>query len=114
MRFLFLGKCCILYASIIDQKPMKPRLLLLIFLSFWYAFARGQADGIKDNSFGTNGVAKAPASGTWTTCDPGVGITKMIVQPDGKILQVGHRQTGLDNEFVLIRYNCDGSLDLPF
>jgi len=44
------------------------------------------------------------------TCDEGRGV---IVQPDGKILVAGIATTNVE-DFALVRYNTDGSLDTSF
>jgi uncharacterized delta-60 repeat protein/gliding motility-associated-like protein len=96
---------------------MKPFLFILFLLIITFADAQ---DGSLDASFGIsgNGIAKAPPPGStpssWATSDPGEGLTKIAVQPDGKIIQTGHRETSLGNDFVTIRYNADGSPDYPF
>ena len=90
-------------------------LLLTVFLSF-LTYAQ---DGVLDVSFGTSGVATGYLRGDGTTgtvtANNTSDITKIIVQPDGKIIQVGHKSTssGGDN-FIIIRYNVDGSVDGPF
>ncbi|MBN1595841.1 T9SS type A sorting domain-containing protein [candidate division FCPU426 bacterium] len=38
----------------------------------------------------------------------------VIVQPDGKLVAAGCRENGLPNEFALVRYLSDGSLDTGF
>ena len=38
----------------------------------------------------------------------------VTVQPDGKILVAGQSYNGTNNDFALVRYNSDGSLDTSF
>lgn len=37
-----------------------------------------------------------------------------VLQPDGKIIAAGHSNNGTDNDFALVRYNANGSLDKTF
>ncbi|HMS83318.1 MAG TPA: DUF4347 domain-containing protein, partial [Nitrospira sp.] len=37
-----------------------------------------------------------------------------VVQPDGKIIAVGYASNGSNNDFALVRYNADGTLDTSF
>jgi uncharacterized delta-60 repeat protein len=43
-------------------------------------------------------------------------VSSMLIQPDGKIVLAGsaYKGTGLGNDFALLRYNTDGSLDNSF
>jgi len=70
---------------------------------------RYNADGSMDNSFGTNGVV--------TTLFPGNGNSlayDMALQPDGKIIVVGHTFLNNENQFAAVRYSSNGDLDAPF
>ena len=62
-----------------------------------------------DTSFGTNGEAAMPETGT-----PPRGFggdrSAMALQADGKIVMVG----GTFTDFILARFNADGSLDTTF
>ncbi len=71
-----------------------------------FALARYNADGSLDTTFSDDGVIT-----TELTID-GMGDfgSKVILQPDGKILLAG---TAGQN-FALVRYNFDGSLDTSF
>ncbi|HNL13877.1 MAG TPA: DUF4347 domain-containing protein, partial [Accumulibacter sp.] len=72
------------------------------------ALVRYNANGSLDASFGTGGkVSTAIGSGT----DIGQSVT---VQPDGKILVAGYTSNGSNNDFALLRYNANGSLDTGF
>jgi uncharacterized delta-60 repeat protein len=74
-----------------------------------FAVARYNADGTPDTTFGTNGVV---------VTDSGVGedvARAMALQPDGKILVAGNMSGGGGNDnFGVVRYNPDGSLDTAF
>jgi uncharacterized delta-60 repeat protein len=75
-----------------------------------FALIRLNTDGSLDTSFGSGGSAFSPAGvRAW-------GETKVLLQPDGKILQgaaayLPQQQTFA---FVVIRYTSDGVLDTTF
>ncbi|MDZ4405030.1 LamG-like jellyroll fold domain-containing protein [Prosthecobacter sp.] len=72
-----------------------------------FALARYNADGSLDTSFGSGGKV---------ITDLGTGDTSqdnMTIQSDGKILLTG-RITNPTHDFLLVRYNSDGSLDASF
>ncbi|HRI62300.1 MAG TPA: T9SS type A sorting domain-containing protein [Saprospiraceae bacterium] len=68
-------------------------------------------DGSPDNSFGIDGKVK-------TLLELGnsfIFSAKTLVQPDGKIIQVGDLDGATGNsKFFLVRYNSNGSLDNTF
>jgi len=69
-----------------------------------YMVARHHPDGSLDTSFGTNGIVL-------TEIGPYLDWSEAVaLQPDGKIVLAGHTY----HEFVIIRYNPDGSLDSSF
>lgn len=77
------------------------------------AFARFNADGSLDTTFGTEGVFTFPINGG----DFGDAPTAFTVQPDGKIIVVGSTdQTGTngDADSYLARVNANGTLDSSF
>ena len=76
--------------------------------SFGITTARYSSDGMLDQSFGVNGfIFEIPGMG-------GEGRS-VDVQPDGKIVVGGFGSfSGGPFEFVLFRYNIDGSLDNSF
>lgn len=59
------------------------------------------SNGDVNTSFGNNGIV---------TTLPTAFYNHMITQTDGKILKGGEK----DNQFSIVRYNTDGSLDLSF
>ena len=66
------------------------------------------ADGDLDTSFDTDGkqtTAIGPRSSE---------ANSVVVQNDGKIVVVGYSQNGSNNDFAVVRYNTDGSLDTTF
>ncbi|MEZ5494606.1 MAG: hypothetical protein R3E61_08535 [Pseudomonadales bacterium] len=73
-----------------------------------FALARYNADGSLDTSFDGDGkVTTAIGAGT----DSGVSV---IQQTDGKLVVAGYSFTGSNDDFALVRYNIDGSLDTSF
>jgi uncharacterized delta-60 repeat protein len=78
-----------------------------------FALARYHSNGSPDTSFGSGGQVLTPiiaSSGN----DYANGIA---VQPDGKILVAGRAYEGIklySSNFVLLRYNNNGSLDTTF
>ena len=73
-----------------------------------FAVVRYNTNGALDNSFGDNGIVLTPIGTSGAT------LTSTKVQQDGKILAAGHYYNGSNEDFVLIRYNTDGSLDNNF
>ncbi|MCP3916959.1 MAG: DUF4347 domain-containing protein, partial [bacterium] len=73
-----------------------------------FALTRYNADGSLDTTFGGGGILTT-AIGSST--DRGYSV---VVQDDGKILVSGYSYNGSDNDFVLIRYHADGTLDTSF
>lgn len=79
-----------------------------IGINFDYGIARYNTNGTLDNSFDTDGlnaVAIGPAD------DQGYSV---VIQPDGKIILTGVTNNGLDQDFGLVRFNTNGSLDNTF
>ena len=73
-----------------------------------FALVRYNTDGSLDTSFDTDGkVTTAIGSGD----DHAVSVA---IQSDGKIVAAGYSDNGSDNDFALVRYNTDGSLDASF
>ncbi|HYV94841.1 MAG TPA: delta-60 repeat domain-containing protein, partial [Chitinophagales bacterium] len=72
------------------------------------AVVRYNADGSLDNSFGTNGKVTTSIGG-----DDDYGLS-VALQSDDKIVVSGCSYNGLNNDFAVVRYNSDGSLDNNF
>ncbi len=70
-----------------------------------FALLRYNANGTPDNSFDVDSKVTTDVAGDndW--------IDSLWFQPDGKILAGGYSDTGPDNDFALVRYNTDGSVD---
>jgi uncharacterized delta-60 repeat protein len=73
-----------------------------------FALARYNTDGTLDTGFGTGGKVTTDFSGT---DDEVLGLA---IQADNKIVAVGGAPGGTGDDFVLARYNTDGSLDTTF
>src|SRR6266852_9943498 len=77
-----------------------------------FVMARLNTDGSMDSSFGTGGIVK-------TEIDPTFLGTRVVFQPDGRILVVGETTIFPDTHvgypgYAVARYNVDGSLDKSF
>jgi uncharacterized delta-60 repeat protein len=77
-----------------------------------FALARYKRDGALDLTFGADGKVVTDL-GEW----PG-SAADLVIQSDGKIVVVGTQNrndvAGLSGDFVVVRYNPDGSLDTSF
>ncbi len=76
---------------------------------FRFCLMRYHSDGTIDTSFGTGGYVlyDIPAS-TWDMAN------SLAIQTNGKILQGGTCQVSGTNQFCVVRYNSDGSIDTSF
>jgi uncharacterized delta-60 repeat protein len=73
-----------------------------------FALVRYNANGSLDTSFSGDGkLLTAIGSGS----DLGVSLA---LQSDGRILVAGRSNNGSDDDFAVVRYNADGSLDTSF
>lgn len=73
-----------------------------------FGVVRYNSDGTLDNSFDTDGKVSTDLQ---NFSDFAYGV---LIQPDGKIIVAGSSSSGSDNDFALVRYNADGSLDNSF
>lgn len=73
-----------------------------------FALARYNSDGSLDSAFGTGGKVTTPIGASNETA------LSVAVQQDGKIVAVGNAYTGATNEFAIVRYLSNGSLDTAF
>ena len=75
------------------------------------AITRHLRDGTLDTSFGNGGTVV-------TAIAPGLGADEaraVLIQPDGKIVVGGYSDaSGTDMDFLVVRYNADGTLDTTF
>jgi uncharacterized delta-60 repeat protein len=73
-----------------------------------FAVARYHPDGTLDGTFGGDGTVVTDIGGQDSA-------NAVLIQPDGKILVAGNGWTsGPDEDFTLVRYNSNGSLDTSF
>jgi uncharacterized delta-60 repeat protein len=73
-----------------------------------FAVVRYNTNGSLDTTFDTDGkVTTAIGSGT----DAAYSV---VLQSDGKIVAAGYSHNGTNNDFAVVRYNTDGSLDTTF
>lgn len=73
-----------------------------------FALVRYNANGTLDTGFGTGGKVITPVGSGY---DSGGSVA---VQVDGKIIVAGDSNNGNDNDFALVRYNANGTLDTGF
>jgi len=73
-----------------------------------FALARYNVDGTLDASFGVGGRVITAFS------NPVAGALTLALQPDGKIIAAGYAFNGTNNDFALVRYHANGSLDTSF
>ncbi|MBV9957594.1 MAG: hypothetical protein JO360_04200 [Acidobacteria bacterium] len=73
-----------------------------------FALMRLNSDGTLDTSFGSGGIVL-------TTVNLSAHGSRLLVQPDGKILLGGYSyRIDTDYDFTIIRYTADGALDTSF
>lgn len=66
------------------------------------------APGDLDPTFGSGGVVL-------TSISPGTDLGRALVQqPDGRFVVAGASSNGTDRDFVVVRYNFDGTVDASF
>lgn len=73
-----------------------------------FGLIRHNPDGALDATFDGDGKVIASAGST------NDHLSAIAIQPDGRIVAVGSRDNGVDPDFVVVRYNPDGSPDLSF
>jgi uncharacterized delta-60 repeat protein len=73
--------------------------------------SRFNADGSVDTTFGSGGTVHIATLGNGLD-----SMAALAVQPDGKIVVVGHTSlpTVLNDDFITLRFNTDGSPDMSF
>ncbi len=72
-----------------------------------FALIRYNTNGTLDNTFSTDGRVTLDLGGK----EEGKSV---VVQADGKILIGGHSDSNSDVDFVIVRYNSDGTIDSSF
>lgn len=74
-----------------------------------FSVARYTTNGSPDTTFDNDGTIQTDLP--FHRNDAGNG---MALQPDGRLVVAGYGDNGADNDFALVRYNTDGSLDNAF
>ena len=69
---------------------------------------RYNTDGSLDTSFGTGGKVTTEVGGSDDEA------RSVAIQSDGKIVAAGFSNNGSNDDFALVRYNTDSSLDTSF
>ena len=72
-----------------------------------FLVARYTESGAPDTTFGGDGIVTTNVNG-W---DRG---NALVIQSDGKIVVGGTSSNGTDDDYILVRYNTDGTLDTTF
>lgn len=87
-------------------KTLQLFFIMLTFISINTVY--GQAPGTLDESFGIAGKVTFDFRKTDM-------LKSILIQPDGKILAFGNtKETNGGNDFVVVRYNSNGTLDPSF
>lgn len=73
-----------------------------------FAVARYNSDGTLDTTFNGTGRVLTDIAGN------GDSANSVAIQSDGKILAAGYGNDGSNNNFAVVRYNANGSLDTTF
>ena len=73
-----------------------------------FTLVRYNTDGSLDTTFGTGGIVTTPIGSGNATANA------LGIQSDGRILAAGSSYNGSNNNFTLVRYNTNGSLDTTF
>ncbi|MCE7980091.1 MAG: hypothetical protein DYG89_02770 [Caldilinea sp. CFX5] len=72
-----------------------------------FPLVRYNADGSLDSSFDDDGIV-------FIALDSYGAVSALVLQPDGKLVVAGYAHIGGADDFALVRYNSDGSLDNSF
>ena len=73
-----------------------------------FAVAKYTSSGILDNTFDADGIAITPIYNNAEFA------SKVLIQPDGKIVVFGSTIQNSDYDFAMVRYNSDGTYDNTF
>ena len=74
-----------------------------------FTIVRYNTNGSLDSTFGINGIVQTPIRNLPSD------IQSISIQNDGKIIAAGNSfNTHLENDYALVRYNIDGSLDSSY
>lgn len=73
-----------------------------------FALVRYNTDGTLDNTFGTSGKVLTDITGSFDVAG------SIVIQTDNKILLAGRSYNGTNDDFTIVRYNINGSIDNTF
>jgi len=73
-----------------------------------FAILRFNSDGSLDSSFSDDGIL------TLDIGNADNSFSDVVIQPDGKIAALGYTWGGSDEDFVVVRFNNDGTIDTSF
>ncbi len=73
-----------------------------------FALVRCKTDGTLDSTFGTNGKLTTDFGNSNDVAN------SVVIQNDGKIVAAGYTNGGTYDDFAIIRYNSNGTLDASF
>ncbi len=79
---------------------------------FDFAVARFNADGTLDATFNPTGTK--PGTATTNLLSTGERANAVAIQSDGRIVLAGNTDSSGSDDFALVRYNADGTLDTSF
>ncbi len=82
--------------------------LLALIIHSGISILLAQQDGTLDATFNNGGIVTTPMGTANAQC------TAMAIQADGKILLTGSAHNGNNNDFGIVRYLEDGTLDTDF
>ena len=74
-----------------------------------FGLARYNSDGTLDSSFGVGGLVRTSVSSSGTE-----NATELAIQSDGSILLAGYANLNGSNDFAVVRYLPNGTLDSTF
>ncbi|QQS36615.1 MAG: T9SS type A sorting domain-containing protein [Ignavibacteriales bacterium] len=78
---------------------------IIVASGYFGILARYNNDGTLDNTFGMNGFIQTEAD----------FLESVVIQDNGKIVAVGsNKLTSSEYDFIIVRYNPDGSIDSTF
>lgn len=86
------------------------KIIVVGYTSVDFALARYNNDGTLDTAFGTNGKVVTDIGGN----DANDSLWSIAIQRDGKIVAAGITGANGTDDFAVVRYNIDGTLDDTF
>lgn len=88
---------------------MEKKVIQLILLTYWLALdVSAQQSGLLDSTFNFDGIVTTDYAGLSEEA------RAVCLQPDSKIVIAGVTFNGTDQDFIVSRYNADGSIDSTF